>query len=67
MSYGENLAESWRSVADYISKIAAGVKPSDLPVAQPTHFELVLNMKTAKALGMSIPKSVLVSANELIQ
>jgi putative ABC transport system substrate-binding protein len=67
MSYGENLAESWRSVADYISKIAAGAKPGDLPVAQPTQFELVLNMKTAKALGMSIPQSVLVSANELIQ
>ncbi len=67
MSYGENLAQSWRSLADYISKIAAGAKAGDLPVAQPTQFELVLNMKTARALGISIPQSVLVSANELIQ
>ena len=67
MSYGESLAASWRSVADYISKIAAGAKPGDLPVAQPTEFELVLNMKTARALGMSIPQSVLVSANDVIQ
>ena len=67
MSYGENLAESWRSLADYVSKIAAGAKPGDLPVAQPTQFELVINMKTAKLLGLSIPPSVLVSANELIQ
>jgi putative tryptophan/tyrosine transport system substrate-binding protein len=67
VSYGENLAESWRSLADYVSKIAAGAKPGDLPVAQPTQFELVINMKTAKALGLSIPQSVLVSANELIQ
>ena len=67
VSYGENLAESWRSLADYVSKIAAGAKPGDLPVAQPTQFELVINMKTAKLLGLSIPPSVLVSANELIQ
>jgi len=67
MSYGENLAQSWRSLADYISKIAAGAKPGDLPVAQPTQFELVINLQTAKALGISIPQSVRVSANELIQ
>jgi putative tryptophan/tyrosine transport system substrate-binding protein len=67
VSYGENLADAWHGLADYLSKIAAGAKPGDLPVAQPTQFELVINMKTAKALGMSIPQSVLVSANELIQ
>jgi putative ABC transport system substrate-binding protein len=67
MSYGESMTESYRSLAGYISKIAAGAKPDDLPVAQPTQFELVINMKTAKALGLSIPQSVLVSANQLIQ
>ena len=67
MSYGESMTESYRSLADYISKIAAGAKPGDLPVAQPTQFALVINMKTAKSLGLSIPQSVLVSANQLIQ
>jgi putative ABC transport system substrate-binding protein len=67
MSYGESMTESYRSLADYLVKIAAGAKPGDLPVAQPTQFELVINMKTAKALGLSIPQSVLVSANQLIQ
>jgi putative tryptophan/tyrosine transport system substrate-binding protein len=67
MSYGESLTESYRSLADYISKIAAGAKPGDLPVAQPTQFELVINMKVAKSLGLTIPQSVLVSANEVIQ
>jgi putative ABC transport system substrate-binding protein len=67
MSYGENLAQSWRSLADYIAKISTGAKPGELPVAQPTQFELVINMKTARALGMTIPQSVLVSADQLIQ
>lgn len=67
MSYGENLAESYRGLADYISKIAAGAKPGELPVAQPTQFELVLNLKTAKALGLSIPDSLRVSADALIE
>ena len=67
MSYGESMAESYRGLADYIGKIAAGAKPGELPVAQPTQFELVINMKTAKALGMAIPQSVLVSATELIR
>jgi putative ABC transport system substrate-binding protein len=67
MSYGESMNETYRSLADYLAKIAAGAKPGDLPVAQPTQFELVINMNTAKALGMSIPRSVLLSANELIQ
>jgi putative ABC transport system substrate-binding protein len=67
MSYGESLAESWRSLADYIAKIAAGAKPGELPVAQPTQFELVVNMKTASALGLTLPRSVLVSADEVIQ
>ena len=67
MSYGESLAASFRSVADYVGKIAAGARPGDLPVAQPTQFELVINLKTAKALGISIPQSILVSANEVLQ
>jgi putative tryptophan/tyrosine transport system substrate-binding protein len=67
MSYGESLTASFRGLSNYIVKIAAGAKPGDLPVAQPTQFELVVNMKTAKDLGVSIPQSVLVSANELIQ
>lgn len=67
MSYGESLAASFRSVADYVAKIAAGAKPGDLPVAQPTQFELVINMKTAKALGIAIPRSVLVGADTLIE
>lgn len=67
MSYGESLAASFRSVADYIGKIAAGAKPGELPVAQPTQFELVINMKTAKALGIAIPQSILVSADHLVE
>lgn len=67
MSYGENLSASYRGVADYIAKIAAGAKPGELPVAQPTQFELVINVTTAKALGLHIPRSVLVSADELIR
>ncbi len=67
MSYGENLAESYRGLADYIAKIATGARPGELPVAQPTQFELVLNMKTAKALGLTIPDSVLISVDSLIQ
>lgn len=67
MSYGESMAASFRSLADYIGKIAAGAKPGDLPVAQPTHFELVINMKSARALGISVPQSVLISADQLIE
>jgi putative ABC transport system substrate-binding protein len=67
MSYGESLSASWHSLADYIARIAAGAKPGELPVAQPTQFDLVLNLKTARALGMSIPQSMLLSADELIQ
>lgn len=67
MSYGENLSDSWRNLADYIAKIAAGAKPGELPVAQPTQFELVLNLKAAKALGLSIPDSLRVSADALIE
>lgn len=67
MSYAESLTATFRSLADYVGKIAAGAKPGDLPVAQPTQFELVVNLTTAKALGISIPQAVLVSAKKPIE
>lgn len=67
MSYGENLNAAFRSVADYVGKIAGGAKPGDLPVAQPTQFELVINTRTAKALGLSVPQAVLISADALVE
>ncbi|MBM3524607.1 MAG: ABC transporter substrate-binding protein, partial [Alphaproteobacteria bacterium] len=67
LSYGESMTASFRGVADYVVRIAAGAKPGDLPVAQPTQFELVVNLKTAKALGISMPASILATAVELIE
>ena len=67
MSYGENLRTAYRNAATYISKVARGANPGDMPVAQPTRFELVINMQTAKALGITVPQSVLLSANEVIE
>ena len=67
MSYGENLRTAYRNAASYISKVAHGAKPGDIPVQQPTKFELVVKMKTAKALGITIPQSVLLSADEVIE
>jgi putative ABC transport system substrate-binding protein len=67
MSYGPNLRAMHRRAAYYVDRLLRGAKPADLPVEQPTQFELVINFKTAKALGLTIPQSLLVRADEVLQ
>jgi len=67
MSYGPNVHEQYRRTAFYVDRILRGAKPGELPIEQPTKFELIINLKTAKALGLAIPPSLLVRADELIQ
>jgi len=67
LSYGVNMADLWRRAASYVDRILRGEKPGDLPVQLPTKFEMIVNRKTAKALGLAIPPSILLRADEVIE
>ena len=67
MSYGEHIAGGWKRASTYVARIVRGAKPDALPVAQPTSFELVINATTARALGLTIPQSLLLRADRVIE
>jgi len=67
LAYGPILSEAWRQLAECVDKILRGAKPADVPVQQPTEFELIINLKTAKALGLTIPQTLLLRADQVIE